>query len=301
MRALLSFVLFLGACSTSSPGPDTGLPDAPGADVPGVDAWTPPDAGPVDSDTLTFGPDPLPVGAERTVCIVLDAGNDVARQVRAIRTHLPEGSHHMIVYQTFEAVSTTPTPCFPFADGGSAIFIAETVDAYLRYPPEAALAFRPHQHIKIEVHEVNYLAMPLDITASVTFEYDPIGAPTASPVQFLFTGDMSLLLPARSTSTETSFHFVPDGANVFGLTSHTHSLGVRATIHRGRSETDYSDLLHESLDWANPRLDVFDPALTFAPGEGLRLSCEFDNTTSSNVSFGLDFADEMCFLWAYYY
>lgn len=294
-------LLCLAACSSSSPTDAGATPDTPGRDAPGLDAWTAPDAGPVESDTLTFGPDPLPVGAERTVCIVLDAGNDVARQVRAIRTHLPEGSHHMIVYLTSAPVDPTPTPCFPFAEGGSAVFIAETVDAYLRYPAEAALAFQANQHVRIEVHEVNYRDTPIDVTASVTFEYDPLGVPTVAPVQFLFTGDMSLFLPARTSTTATSFHFVPDGARIFGLTSHTHSLGVYASIHRATSETAYTTLLHEADDWANPRLDLFDPPLVLDPSEGLRLSCEYDNTSDSDVSFGLDFADEMCFLWAYYY
>lgn len=295
--------LLLAGCPDPAVERDGGvLPgtDAPGTDAPGTDAFTP-DAGPVESDTVNFGPDPLAVGEERTVCVVLDAGNDVARQVRAIRTHLPTGSHHMIVYRTDAPLDPTPTPCMPFADGGSAIFIAETVDAYLAYPSEAALAFGAHQHIRVEVHEVNYTPAPIEVRASVTFEYYDLGSPTLTPVQFLFTGDTGLYLPARMETTVTSFHGVPTGARVFGLTSHTHSLGVYASIHRGTSETAYSDLLHEADDWANPALDSFNPPLTFAGDEGLRLECVYNNTRDSAVSFGLGFQDEMCFLWAYYY
>jgi hypothetical protein len=271
------------------------------AGVPPTDAPSAPDAGPAEEARLDFGPDPLPVGEERTVCVVLDAGNEVARQVRGLRTHLPAGSHHMILYRTDDPLSATPTPCFPFADGGSAFFIAETVEASLRYPPEAALAFRAHQHVRIEIHEVNYQDVPLDVRASVTFEFDALDAPRAAPVQFLFTGDMTLSVPARSASTATSFHVVPEGARIFGLTSHTHSLGVYASIHRATSAREFTELLHEADDWANPRLDLFDPPLVLTPSEGLRLSCEYENPTDRDVSFGLDFADEMCFLWAYYY
>jgi hypothetical protein len=55
------------------------------------------------------------------------------------------------------------------------------------------------------------------------------------------------------------------------------------------------------LNWAEPPLDTYDPALTFAEGEGLALTCEFDNTTGGPVVFGEGFDDEMCFLWAHYY
>lgn len=278
-------------------GTDAPGTDAPGTDAPSVDA----PVGPIESDTVTFGPDPLAVSEERTVCVVLDAGNDVARQVRAIRTTLGEGSHHMIVYRTDQPVTTTPFECFPFADGGSAVFIAETREASLTYPSDAALAFGAHQHIKIEVHEVNYLDRPIDINSSVTFEYYPLSEPAHAPVQFLFTGNMSLYLPARTMTSVTSFHPTPPGARIFGVTSHTHGLGVYASIHRGTSETTYTDLLHESNDWANPRLDTFTPPLVLDSSEGLRLQCDYDNVRSTDVSFGLDFLDEMCFLWAYYY
>jgi len=269
----------------------------PGSDTPpGVDTGPP-----GESVHLTFGPDPLPLGEERTVCITVDAGNEVARQVRGIRTHLPTGSHHMIVYRTTGPLSATPTPCQPFADGASAVFIAETVNASIEYPTDAALVFTPHQRIRIEIHEVNYTGEPIDIHAEVDFDFYPLDETERMPVQFLFTGVMGLFLPARTTTEVHSFHGVPDGARIFGLTSHTHGLGVYSTIHRGTSEDDFTEMLHEADDWANPPLDRFDPPLTLSSTEGLRLSCEYDNTRDEDVGFGLDFADEMCFLWAYYY
>lgn len=302
-RSLLMFALALSlvACG-DEPALDTdaGTMDPDG----GSDASTPrTDAGPnPDFATIDFGPDPLAVGQERTVCVILAAGNELARQVRAIRTHLPQGSHHMIVYRTNQAVRETPYTCFPFADGGEAVFIAETVEAELLYPPEAALAFGPDQHVRLEIHQVNYTAEPIDITASVTFDFYPVDEPAHMPVQFLFTGDMGLELPPRETTTVTSFHSVPEGARIFALTSHTHSLGIYSGIHRARSESDYDEpALHESTEWAEPPLDIFAPPLELGATEGLRLTCRYMNSTSAVVRFGTRFEDEMCFLWAYWY
>ncbi|MDQ3032671.1 MAG: hypothetical protein M3Y87_09660 [Myxococcota bacterium] len=315
---MLALSLALVACG-SDPAAD---PD--GGSTPRIDSGTTPidggpigtDAGPVVADsgprpdggpnadfaTVDFGPHPLAVGQERTVCVVLDAGNEMARQVRAIRTHLPIGSHHMILYRTSEPVRETPYPCFPFADGGEAIFIAETVEASLEYPADAALAFGPSQHVRLEIHQVNYTEAPIGVTASVTFDFYPVGEPAHAPVQFLFTGDMGLTLPPRETTTVHSFHRVPSGARIFALTSHTHSLGTYAAIHRARSETDFDEPpLHESTEWAEPPLDTFDPPLELPSSEGLRLTCEYMNNTEATVTFGLGFEDEMCFLWAYWY
>ncbi|UJR83898.1 hypothetical protein [Sandaracinus amylolyticus] len=304
MRALAPFaiVLVLCACGSSrtSEVDGGGAPNDSGTVLPN-------DAGAIDPDapsvTVSFGPQALAPGDERTVCVILDAGNPVARQVRAIRTHLPQGSHHMIVYRTDMPVRETPYPCFPFADGGEAVFIAETVDAELVYPEEAALEFGANQHIRLEIHEINYTREPIDVRSSVTFEFHPLDDTTArAPVEFLFTGDMSLTLPPRRETTVTSFHYVPDGARLFALTSHTHSLGTYAAIHRARSESDYdTPPLHESTEWAEPPLDTFAPPLVLGSDEGLRLTCTYYNDRAETVSFGLDFADEMCFLWAYYY
>jgi hypothetical protein len=253
-----------------------------------------------DVATVSFGPHPTAVGLERTVCVVVDAGNAVARQVRAIRTSLPTGSHHLIVYRSGEPLRDEPTPCFPFADGAEAIFIAETVDAALTYPEDAGLAFDAHQHIRLEIHEVNYTGGPIDITASVSFDFYPLEEPARDEVRFLFTGNTSLDLPPRTTTEVTSFHSVPDGARIFALTSHTHSLGTYASIEIAGGELGAGELVHEATNWAEPPLDLFSPPRVIDPN-GLRLTCRFYNDREERVAFGLDFDDEMCFLWAYYY
>lgn len=301
-RMVIALVSALTACTPDpvAPPPDASSPDD-GSSGP-VDAGT--DAPMTDENRalLGFGPHPISPGEERTVCVTLDAGNATARQVRAIRTHLPQGSHHMIVYRSEQPLNATPTPCFPFADGADAIFIAESVEGELVYPDDAALAFDAHQHVRLEIHEVNYYADDIDITASVEFEFLPVDAPARTPVQFLFTGDMGISLPPHQTTTITSFHTVPEGARVFALTSHTHSLGTYASIHDATSSSDTTgELLHESTSWAEPPLSTFAPPRVLAPGRGLRLTCTYENTRSETVGFGLGFEDEMCFLWAYWY
>lgn len=314
IRSLLlsSLAVTVVACGSSAPdAPDasgTPVDAAPDAAAPGdaaapTDAGPPRDAGPPGpTASLTAGPYRLEPGDERTECVVLELDNATPRTVRAIRTTLTQGSHHMIIYRTDQPVMTTPTPCFPFADGGSALYIAESPMDELVFPEGAGLEFAARQHIRIEVHQVNYYGMPIDVSGSVEFEFYDEGVTGLSPVQLLFTGDMGISIPARAMGYEiTSFFTVPSGARIFGLTSHTHSLGTLSTIHRARSETDLVEQLHQSDSWADPPLDVFSPPLTMASGEGLRLLCRYDNPGATPVGFGLGFEDEMCFLWAYYY
>ena len=90
--------------------------------------------------------------------------------------------------------------------------------------------------------------------------------------------------------------------HVFALTSHTHKLGVLSTIERVAAATSPATTpIHESQDWSEPPLTQFTPPLTFTGSDGLRLKCNYDNTTNQHVGFGTGVDQEMCFMWVYYY
>ncbi|MBN8613528.1 MAG: hypothetical protein J0L92_23235 [Deltaproteobacteria bacterium] len=310
-RLVMLLLFVLAGCGGGASADDAGAAREDASLPPGTDVGTlEPDADSrpdafipsADQATLTYGPERLEPGDEQTVCIVLDAGNEAARFVRTIRTSLPQGSHHMILYRTTEGVRERPQACIPFASSGDAMFIAETREAELHFPADTGLAFDAHQHVRLEVHAVNYVGMPIDVSASATFEFYPLDVPPTDEVHLLFTGDMSLYLPPHEETTVTSFHRPDPGARIFAITSHTHSLGTYASIEDARSSSDTEGtLLHESRSWAEPPLDTFDPPIVIPGDRGLRLTCTYRNDGDDYVGFGLDFEDEMCFLWAYWY
>lgn len=301
--------VFCLACDGEGGASDTGVTSDSARDTGvTVDTGAPVDTGPgedagdtlVETRSLTAGPFNVATGIERTQCMSFDLGNESAAMVRAIRTHLTFGSHHMIVYRLDEAPDPTPRDCGAFSHGVAAsLFIAQQPEASLVYPDGAGLPIDAHQTIGIEMHYINYMpGGPVDISGTV--DLDLIAPdPEFGVVELMFSGDLEIDIPARGTATETTIHFVPPTAENFGLTSHTHQWGVRATIHRGRSTAMPGELLHTSTTWSEPPLDIYDPPITFASGEGLVLTCDFENTSDRRVRFGTDFADEMCFLWAY--
>lgn len=251
--------------------------------------------------SLTATYEDVPEREERTLCQVLDLGNEEPAMVRSITTTLTAGSHHMIVDRTDDPVTTEPYPCGGIPGGEDTLFIAQQPEATIAYPDGAGLPIEAHQHVYIEVHYLNYLGEEVDIEGAVHFDVTPPD-PGIEPVQILFTGPFSLDIPDGQETTVDSFHTVPTGGRVFALTSHMHQLGQWATIQRATSVGDPdAELLHESTDWADPPIDFFDPPLVFDPGEGLWITCHYDNRTGTDVGFGPGFDDEMCFLWAYWY
>lgn len=263
------------------------------------------DAGSGATFSVTGGPYGVSPGDESTICVVRNLGNPAAARVAAIHTSLEPGSHHMIVSRVNgNATVDVEELCSPFEGGLGAsdtLFIAEQPQASLIYPDGAALEISANQLIRIEIHYLNYYPQSIDVSGTVDFELVPPAAGETSPAQFKFDGSLSLYLPANQLTTKVSSHSVPAGAHVFALTSHTHKLGVKATIHRTLAGGQKGELLHESNSWADPPLDQFDPPLVFASGEGLELTCEYNNPTDNAVTFGLSANDEMCFLWAHYF
>lgn len=327
----------LGACSTDPTTPDAAttdvaLPDrvtndgnAPAdtsapTDTPApidrpatMDAGAPPDAQPADvpmvpvdvptqSRRLSIGPVAVPAGSDITRCIELRLGNTEEALVRHIHVSLSAGSHHLIVYRSrATAEATTPTPCRPLqaiVDGTAPIFIAQMPESDLQMPPGVGLTVAANQMIRIEEHF--YSPTAVSAMGTVTLDTSPVTGLTRADM--MFWGTTQINVPARSMGTARFFHNVRAGSRVFGLTSHTHQLGVRSTIDLvDRVDAPPGEELHRSDHWEEPPLTRFDPPIDFDGAQGLRLVCNYNNVTSSAVRFGENFNNEMCFLWAYYY
>ena len=289
-RALAPVLIALVACGGDSDGAG---PDARAVDATEVDAIDPTVT---ETRSLTIGPVVVPAGAERTVCLVLDLGNEAPAMIRAIRTQLTDGTHHVIVTRSDRAPSPL-TDCGPFAGGGvdaGVLFIAQQAEATLAYPPGAGLAIDAHQAIHLEMHYFNSEPSgTLPIAGTVHLDLAPATA-GLRPVELLFTGGLSLDIPAHGAASAESEHALPAGIRLFAATAHTHQWGTRASVRLG------DRVLHESTDWAERPVSTF-PPIDIGPGQSLHLTCEYLNRSDHPVRFGLSAEDEMCFLWAHYY
>ncbi len=241
---------------------------------------------------------------EGHLCMDVRLTNDEAVWVTELRATLGDGSHHMIVSRVNGEPSSTPTECFALLGGeDSRLVIAQQHDTRFTLPPEAGFLLEPHAAITIQIHYINASRGTIDDSGGIELTTRPREA-DLQEARVVFTGDLSLSLPANAMSQHDFFTTVGDPVRplrVFALTSHTHQLGVRATIRRQANASEEGPLLHESLRWDEPPLSVFDPVLSFDGSDGLALRCEYNNTTNQPVSFGTGFQNEMCFMWMYAY
>lgn len=275
----------------------------------GSEAGVPADAADptvVETRSLTIGPVTVPAGGESTVCVVVDLGNEVPRMLRSIETELTEGTHHVIITRADGPLAPEPSPCGAFAGGGfgpenDIVFVAQQSGASLEYPAGGGLPIEAHQPIHLEMHYFN--ASPsgdLEISGTVHLGLAEDDGVSLRPVEFLFTGDLSLFLPAGQQFTASGIFDLPDGVTLFATAAHTHQWGRLATVELlvGADDPD-PVILHSSEDWAERPLTILDP-LVVDPAHKLRLTCNYDNQSGADVGFGLGANDEMCFLWAHY-
>ena len=106
------------------------------------------------------------------------------------------------------------------------------------------------------------------------------------------------------SSLSPGFYRPPAGVKMFGVTAHQHKRGAHMTIAKSTGTNDEGTQLVDGKPWDNEPFVTYDDQhlVSFAPNEGLRWQCFYDNPDPMNIKFGESAAtNEMCFLWAYYY
>src|SRR5262245_15594890 len=199
-----AFSLLLAACAAPDEEPtaagerSTGDP-AGGSTTGSVD----PDAGGL---SVTFDPIQVAPGTERTQCVVKNLGNADTIHVGRIHNVLGDGSHHLIVYRTADAVEQpAPFDCQPFTDAlhpekGSSVMITQKRDDVLELPPGIAYTREPNQMVRLEMHYINPTGAELEVSATSTL-VPSSDADFQNEADFLFIGNPDISIPAHTETT----------------------------------------------------------------------------------------------------
>jgi hypothetical protein len=248
-------------------------------------------------------------GAEQHVCVTVELPNQDVAWVNQVRATLTGGSHHLIVDRRPKdtPLGLEPQVCLPTTGADATrLMVAQQAETSFMVPSGAALALEPHQMLFMQLHYFNTGGAVRDITGTLDLVLADPNAPTPTEAKSMFTGSMDINLQPNSPGQARAFVMPMLAAgstrNVFALTSHTHHLGVKSTIERVPSaEAPSTTPIHVSTSWDEPPLTIMDPPMTFDGSDGLRLICNYENTTSRVVTFGTRVDDEMCFMWVYYF
>jgi len=247
----------------------------------------------------------LAPGEERVVCVDRKIPANRPVDLVQIASELTKGGHHLVFYKSAATVeSTEPFTCQSFRDilvGTVPLFIAQKASTELNFPTGVAYTMPANQMVRVELHFLNSTSASLPITGKVRLTEAKEGTITEH-ANLMFYGNVGIVLAPKAMGTVgPTFHAVPAGRKIFGLTGHQHHLGTGVTIELSPDAFTVGKEIYKSLDWADPPLTIFTPPIAPAAGQGLRYTCTYNNTTPDIITFGEGVNQKMCFLWAYYY
>lgn len=266
--------------------------------------------------SMKWGPVDVNPGKEDTQCIWMRLDNETEIKVHGLHNVLSTASHHLIVYKDDMDMTeqTTPVPCQPFTGALNStgmvmpLAITQKEDDEIYLPDGVAYTFAPHQMIKLEMHYLNTSDAMEAVNATASF-YVADPATVKYEAALLFTGSPDIDLPPGQTTTLHQFFKVPpyldlSQSKIFAITGHTHALGTKVKVGVGASKTGpFTEVYNPSpFAWSEPETkNFFENPLVIPKDGGMDLTCEWTNTTGSQVTFGESATQEMCFFWAYYY
>lgn len=298
LRSIIVCALVLASCSPSSNAPrDAGM------DATDVFVYRRPPVPPggvlVETEEFTVAP-----GEEVLMCTFSPVVLDRAIDTRELHSYQFPGGHHLVLYYSpIPRPVSGPHPCsdeemtdLRFVGGGD-----ESNEQGLRLPDGIGVRIPAGSQLVLQSHYLNLTTAPIRVRDALTVVPAPPGA-----IRYLADAwaisDGDFAVPPRTTYGRTLECNVDRDTNVVLLLGHTHDWGTRLRVDllpaEGTPRTLYDEMAGPRLRTSPPIVYYpGDSPLVLRPGDRVRLSCDWYNTTDRVLRF----PEEMCVALMYYY
>lgn len=294
-----------------APSRDTACPaDAADGGGPGSSST------PTTTTPLSCTPDVtmLPAGAwsmpettdDEYVCYGFDVTTGEKRHLVAIAPKIDNTKivHHLVLFQSPSAYSTTPKPCddanslgwrivYGWAPGGGNFV----------FPPEAGYPQEGTTHYVVQIHynNVRHLTGQTDKSG---FDFCTTNQLRPNDADSFVFGTTDFTIPAHGKLDLTCSFRLPAQTppiHVFSAFPHMHQLGTTiSTVQLPGGSGAPVDLGAKS-HWDFQDQTYVPVAADLKGGDVVNTRCAWDNPTDKSVSFGPYTEDEMCFSFTMYY
>jgi hypothetical protein len=279
-------VMLLGACGTSSHSSTT--PEEK------------PDAASADSVVVNLQDFDVPAGKEVYKCENFPNPFGSAVDIDRFESHMPVGSHHMIVFFMDGSPDAGGGAFGDLEDCSGAefhpnVFGAQTPDSVIDLPKGIGVAVPAATWLRVQLHFINLSEK--DATAGVTMRFHVAkpGAVTQHAGQLLFSNEDITVQP-HSQGSATKTCTVPSDISLLGVSSHMHSHATEFVA------TTAGTTLYETKSWSDAVPNRFEPPFPLPANQDVTFTCSYTNDTATLVQFGQSaITDEMCILGGIYY
>ena len=265
--------------------------------------WLAPEEGPAGFQTIDLVARDFPVATtdrDRYRCFVFDVPVTEDRFIKRFEMVFDrtEVLHHLVLLRDSE--NTAPAAdydCIGSMPAGSQYLYAWAPGQGAVEFPEGGLRVRPGERYIMQIHYNNAAERP-GITDSSGVRLT-VGPTTGSEYGMLAIGPLNFEIPARQTTTASSYCTVRETSQMISGMPHMHTLGTAFHQHVERATTMRRLNLVDVTGWD------FDAQLFYAlpmglnPGDRIFTECTYNNPGAESVSTGPRTEDEMCFNFAY--
>ncbi len=255
---------------------------------------------------LRMAPFTVPPG-EREVCqaIRVPVHHDVDIDRITIRT--PSGptfaTHHFAIFIADADASNLPfdgpvTDVGCVGAGGALVspilaFVQRLKGDVVRFPKGVGVSVGPEHVLLLNSHYVNVGDAPVTLDVAVNFRKAAHGSVEHHAKSFQL-GIANIDVPAEGTASVSANWGVPFPMTIVWASSHSHKHTTSADV--DAVEDGVTKPLVHTTSYSEPDFAYFPPpTLRLVPGDAIRWTCNYRNTTDHVVTFGVTSEDEMCF------
>lgn len=311
------------------PMPAAPAPRIAGADLEVMDAWF--DKGAKSSDATCTGQAPadgvkplsckpdtilkpatkftMPEGADLDtyMCFGVDVNVPKKRHVIGLAPHVdnPKIVHHILLFRTDKAESSTPFKCEAFGSSAWTLVAGWAPGGNnLELPKEAGFpqeAGTTHWVLQIHYNNAANLTGAKDESGYSLCTTDNLRPNDAGVMAF---GSIKFSLPPRSQTTVTCDYELDDrfdGLHVFNASPHMHTMGQAMSTHRLANGGGAEEEIFQQKNFSFEAQANYPVDKDLHKGDVMRTRCGYKNPSDKSVGFGEGTGDEMCFDFLGYY
>jgi hypothetical protein len=205
--------------------------------------------------------------------------------------------HHIVFVRTLTPEPAGFSDCnILFRPTWDPLFVTGAGSSTLAFPENAGHTLSKGTQLLVQLHLLNSGTQTVEDPVEIKMHRSSVANPI--PVATYTFGTLQLKVPANRASQVQAGCQVDEDLQLIAGFPHMHRMGRSLRFEVGDSQDSMqTKFLRDPYDFDDQHVEQLD--LKLSPGDKTRVTCDYQNTTSNDLTFGESTNNEMCFFVAF--